>query len=79
MKKIYEAEMLILRIRSLRKKLYDINKDEHDEELEVFINDLLTKPEVPIKGGATSRIGKSIRNLLHHQKVIEYENSNTLW
>jgi len=67
--------MLILRTRSLRKKLYEPGKsDEQDEDLEAFIRDLLSKPEVPIKGAAHSRMGKTITQLLHHQKVESYLN-----
>ena len=69
-KKLYDAEMLILKTRSLRHKLYERkNLDTPDEELETFIQDLLVKVEVPIKGGANSRIGKSLMQLLKHQKV----------
>ena len=80
MKKITQAETLILRMRSLRVKLYEsVNqnqqqqqhegKQSRDEEMEKFINDLLTMPEVLVKGGVNSRIGKSVKYLLRHQKV----------
>lgn len=81
MKKINQAETLILRTRSLRVKLYESANQNHqaqegehlrDEEMERFINDLLTMPEVLVKGGVNSRIGKSIKYLLRHQKVINY-------
>eukprot|EP00111_Clytia_hemisphaerica_P009870 TCONS_00028921-protein len=85
-KKIYEAELLLLRMRSLRKKLYNnntTNPQQHtknedwqpDEELESFINQLLSNPEVPIKGGPVGRIGKSVKHLLHHQKGVDLVNS----
>ena len=80
MKKIYEAETLILRMRSLRAKLYESTSQHQqqeqegresprDEEMERFIDDLLTKPEVSVRGGVNSRIGKSVKSLLRHQKV----------
>ena len=74
-------------MRSLRVKLYESSnqnsqhqyegEQSRDEEMEKFINDLLTTPEVLVKGGVNSRIGKSIKYLLRHQKVSIFVSLNS--